>query len=203
MTAELASVSTVRECAAALSGARVSMNIVAATEVAAADYAALVEIDARKYPSLVAPASCVAAITVLAEHLVSMCTAGVEAVCTGHASGAVVAAFATACARSALAHRGVETIPRCVTFGLPLVFDARALHCVSIVLTTDNASMFPATLSSNNGTIWLGEKDAGYYAARFLAIFARPVAGASIAQYVDAIDRLVWHTEGRAGESPV
>jgi hypothetical protein len=193
MTEALSSVATVRECVSALGGARAPMNIVTANEVRDVDFGALEEIDAHKYPTLVAPAACIAPITELAEHLVSMCTAGVAAVCTGFASGAVVAAFATACARAALAHRGVETLPRCVTFGLPLVFDARALVCVSIVLTTDNASMFPPTLS-NNGTIWIGEKDATYYAARFLAALARPVAGASIAQYADAIDRLVWHT---------
>ena len=37
--------------------------------------------------------------------------------------------------------------------------------------------------------------DAGYYASRFLAALARPAHGASIAQYADAIDRLVWHTD--------
>jgi xanthine/uracil permease len=200
MTCELSSIATVRECVSALAGARGPMNVVTACEVPEVDFGALEEIDAHKYPTLVAPAVCIAPITELAEHLVSMCTAGVAAVCTGYASGAVVAAFATACARSALAHRGVETLPRCVTFGLPLVFDARALVCVSIVLTTDNASMFPATLS-NKGTIWLGEKDAGYYASRLLAVLARPVAGASIALYADAIDQLVWHTTDSGGSA--
>ena len=191
---ELSSFSAVRECALALSGARASMNIVVAKPVEDVEFGVMEEIDAQKYPALVAPAACVAHIVELAEHIVSMCTAGVEVICTGHSTGAIVAAFATACARSALAHRGVEVFPRCVTFGLPLVFDARALSCMSVVLTTDNASMFPPTLSSTS-TIWLGEKDAGYYAARFLAAFVRPVAGASVAQYADAIERLLWHAE--------
>jgi hypothetical protein len=194
MKSEQSSFSTVRECALALSGARASMNIVVAKAVDDVEFGVVEEIDAHKYPTLVAPAACIPHIVELTEHIVTMCTAGIEAICTGHATGAVVAAFATACARSALAHRGVEVLPRCVTFGLPLAFDANALSCMSIVLTTDNASMFPPTLSSTS-TIWLGEKDAGYYAARLLAAFVRPVAGASVAQYVDAIERLLWHAD--------
>jgi hypothetical protein len=197
---EWESFAIIRECAAARAGARASMNVVTATSVADVDFGEMAEVDSERYPALLAPEACIPAIADLAEHLVSMCAAGVEPVCTGHGTGAVVAAFASACARSALAHRGVATRPRCVTFGLPLVFDARALSCMSIVLTTDNASMYPASLSSG-AAIWIGEKDAGYYAARLLAVFFRPVVGASAAQYVDAIDRLVWHAEGASTAS--
>ena len=55
MAGEHSSVATVRECVSALAGARASMNIVTASEVPEVDFGALEEIDAHKYPALVAP----------------------------------------------------------------------------------------------------------------------------------------------------
>jgi hypothetical protein len=78
--------------------------------------------------------------------------------------------------------------------GLPLVFDARALVCVSIVLTTDKRERVPRDALEQTVRYGSARRDATYYASRFLAALARPVAGASIAQYADAIDRLVCGT---------
>jgi hypothetical protein len=187
----------VRQCAAAIAGE--PHDALVAPDPGPVDFSDRVELDAQRYPTLEVPAACAAMVLELAERIVH-CAAeeracagaagaggasGADVVVTGlHAAG-VVAVYACACARAALAHRGTDARVTCVVFGAPLALDAAALGAVNVALTSDAECMYPAAASRR--TVWLGEKDAAYYAARFLAVFVRPVSTATASDYAEAV----------------
>jgi len=187
--------SVVRECAGAIVG-ECPMDVVVAPDPGAVDFSDRAALDPTKYPTLTVPASCVGPVSRLAAHLTSLGAAGVDPTVTGFANAAVVAAYAAACARSALAHRDVRAEVACVTFGMPLCVDACALGAVNVALTSDAWAMYPGAPSRR--TVWLGAKDAGYYASRVLAYLVEPVATATAGDYAAAVHEVPmsdeeWH----------
>ena len=172
----------VRECAAALvSGG--SLGVVVAPDPGEVDFADLVPLDAYKYPMLRLPAACAADVLKLTAHVVSLADAGLEVTVTGAARAAVVAAYAAACARSALAHKGTTPLVSCIAFGMPLCVDAAALGAVHVALASDSMCM----PGPSRRTIWLGNRGAGHYAARALAYVIPPDSGADAQAYADAV----------------
>ena len=176
--------SLVRECADAISIGS-SLGVVVAPDPGEVNFAHLVALDACKYPLLSLPAACAEGVLKLTDHIVSLAEAGLEVTVTGHANGAVVAAYAAACARASLAHSGTRPLVTCIAFGMPLCIDASALGAVHVAISTDEMCMYPAGPSRR--TIWLGARGAAHYAARFLAYMIRPEAGASAADYTAAV----------------
>jgi hypothetical protein len=176
----------VRECAAALvSGG--SLGVVVAPDPGEVDFSDLVPLDAYKYPMLRVPAACATEVLKLTAHVVSLADAGLDVTVTGTACAAVVAAYAAACARSALAHRGTKPLVSSIAFGMPLCVDAPALGAVHVALASDARCMYPPGPSRR--TIWLGNRGAGHYAARAFAyvIPPDPDAGADAQAYADAV----------------
>jgi hypothetical protein len=187
--------SVVRECAGAMLG-HCPLDVVVAADPGPIDFSDRVAFDPLRYPTLKVPAACVDAVTKLTAHVASLGGAGVDPTVTGYANGAVVAAYAAACARSALAHRDVSLEVACVTFGMPLCVDAHALGAVNVAHTSDAWCMYPTAPSRR--TVWLGAKDSAYYAARVLAYFVEPVPTMTVDEYAEHVQAVPvtdeeWH----------
>jgi hypothetical protein len=157
----------VRECILAVAGLSQSVRTVVALGPEL-DYADWAPVDAARFPTLRAPAAAVAEIARVARHVESICEAGLDVLVTGHADGAVVAAYAAACARASLAHKERAAGVRCVVFGLRLSVDAAALGALSVVGSHDAPCM--AACEHTESVWWLGPRDVRHYVYRGLAL---------------------------------
>jgi hypothetical protein len=156
-----------RECALACTGLSQSVRTVVALGPEL-DYSDWAPLDETRFPSLRAPAAAASEIARVARHVEGICEAGLEVYVTGHGDGAVVAAYAAACARATLAHRGRPASVRCVVFGMRLCVDAAALGAVSVVGTHDAPCM--ACAEHTDAVVWLGPRDVRHYVYRALAL---------------------------------